>query len=52
MAENCVVSKDCRVGEADGDIALIGQGTTLPEGYTVKAGTQADTESILGKEGA
>ena len=52
VAENCVVSKGCQVGESEGDIALIGQGTTLPEGYVVKAGTQVDTESILGKEGA
>ncbi len=52
VAENCVISKNCQVGEADGDIALIGQGTTLPEGYVVKAGTQTDTDSIKGKEGA
>ncbi len=52
VAENCVISKNCQVGEVDGDIALIGQGTTLPEGYVVKAGTQADTDSIKGKEGA
>ena len=47
-----MISKNCQVGEVDGDIALIGQGTTLPEGYVVKAGTQADTDSIKGKEGA
>lgn len=52
VAENCVISKNCQVGEVDGDIALIGQGTTLPEGYVVKAGTQVDTDSIKGKEGA
>ena len=52
VAENCVISKNCQVGEVDGDIALIGQGTTLPEGYVVKAGTQTDTDSIKGKEGA
>ena len=52
VAESCVISKNCQVGEVDGDIALIGQGTTLPEGYVVKAGTQADTDSIKGKEGA
>ena len=52
VAENCVISRNCQVGEVDGDIALIGQGTTLPEGYAVKAGTQVDTDSINGKEGA
>ena len=46
IAENCVVSENARVGEADGDIALIGQGTVLPEGYVVKAGEQVDTEAI------
>ena len=52
VAENCVISRNCQVGEVDSDIALIGQGTTLPEGYAVKAGTQVDTDSINGKEGA
>ncbi len=53
ISENCVISKDARVGEADqGDIALIGQDTTLPEGFVVKAGEQVDTEEISKREGA
>ena len=52
VAENCVISKGSQVGEVDGDIALIGQGTTLPEGYVVKAGEQVDTDDITRKEGA
>ena len=52
VAENCVISKNCQVGEADGDIALIGQGTTLPEGCAVKAGAQVDTDELNRKEGA
>ena len=52
VSENSVISSGCKVGEADGDIALVGQDTVLPEGYVVGAGTQADTQSISRKEGA
>ena len=52
VSENCVISENCKVGEAQGDIALIGQDTVLPEGYVVKAGLQVDTDAITGKEGA
>ena len=52
VSENCVISRDARVGEAEGDIALIGQDTTLPEGFVVKAGEQVDTEVISRREGA
>ena len=52
ISENCVISRDARVGEAEGDIALIGQDTTLPEGFVVKAGEQVDTEEISKREGA
>ncbi len=52
IAENCVISKGCQVGEAEGDIALIGQATTLPEGFAVKAGEQVDTDEISRREGA
>ncbi len=52
VSENCVVSTDCRVGEATGDIALIGQSTALPEGYVVKAGEQVDTDIIAEREAA
>ena len=49
IAEDCVVSKNAKVGEAEGDIALIGQATTLPEGFVVKAGQQVDTDAIRGE---
>ena len=50
VAENCVISRDCIVGEAEGDIALIGQDTVLPQGYVVGAGKQIDNSVISGKE--
>ncbi len=46
VAENCVINANARVGEAEGDIALIGQATIMPEGYVVKAGEQVDMEAI------
>ena len=52
ISENCVISSGCKVGEPDGEIALIGQDTVLPEGYVVKAGQQVDTETISRKEDA
>ncbi|MBR6221717.1 MAG: glucose-1-phosphate adenylyltransferase [Clostridia bacterium] len=52
VSENCVISGGCRVGEPEGDIALIGQDTTLPEGFVVKAGEQVDTDEISRREGA
>jgi len=52
VSEDCVISKNCQVGEAAGDIALIGQDTVLPEGYVVKAGLQVDNDAISRKEGA
>ena len=52
VSENCVIAKGCQVGEAAGDIALIGQDTVLPEGYVVKAGLQVDNDAISRKEGA
>ena len=42
VAENCVVAARCAVGEANGDIALVGQDTALPEGCRVLAGEQVD----------
>lgn len=50
IAENCVISRNCIVGEAEGDIALIGQDTVLPQGYVVGAGKQIDNSVISGKE--
>lgn len=52
ISENCVISSDCKVGELQGDIALIGQDTTLPEGFVVKAGEQVDTDEIARREAA
>ena len=52
VAENCVISKNAYVGEAEGDIALVGHGTTLPEGFSVKAGEQVDMEEISRREAA
>ena len=49
VAENCVISENAVVGEAEGDIALIGQATVLPEGYVVKAGQQVDMDAIRGE---
>ena len=46
VAEDCVVSKDACLGEEEGDIALIGQSTVIPEGYVVKAGEQVDMDAI------
>ena len=33
----------------EGDIALIGQATVIPEGYVVKAGEQVDMDAIRGE---
>ena len=52
VSENCLIAQNCQVGEAAGDIALIGQDTVLPEGYVVKAGLQVDNDAISRKEGA
>ena len=46
VAENTVISAGCVVGEENGDIALVGSNTTLPEGYKVAPGAQVDTDSI------
>ena len=46
VAENCVIGKKAKVGEAEGDITLIGQATTLPEGYTVKMTLKAGDEAV------
>ena len=52
VSENCTVTASCVVGEAEGDIALVGQDTVLPEGCVVKAGEQIDTEEISRREAA
>lgn len=50
IAENCQINAGCVIGEADGEIALIGQGTILPDGYVVKAGEQIDNDEIMRRE--
>ena len=49
IAENCVITGGAKVGEDEGDIALVGHETTLPAGYVVKAGEQVDTDAIKGE---
>lgn len=46
VAEQTVVGENCVVGEETGEIALIGQQTTLPAGFVVKAGEQVNNESL------
>ena len=52
VAENCKIGPGCTVGEAEGKIALVGQDTVLPAGYSVKAGEQVDGEIIAEREAA
>lgn len=40
VAENAFIDQDCQVGEATGDIAVIGNGSKLPRGTKVPAGKQ------------
>ena len=40
IAENAVISPGAIVGEETGDIAVVGNGVTVPEGTVVKAGEQ------------
>ena len=42
IAENAVVGPGAIVGEAEGNIAVVGQGVTLPAGVSVAAGQQVD----------
>lgn len=50
VSENCVIQGGCRVGEAEGAIALVGQDTVLPCDYTVHAGEQIDGSIIAERE--
>jgi len=50
IAEDCSIGADCVVGEENGEIALVGQGTVLPDGYVVKPGEQIDNEEIARRE--
>lgn len=42
VAENAVIGAGCMVGEETGNIAVVGQGVTLPAGVSVTAGQQVD----------
>ena len=46
VAENCVIGENAMIGAEEGNIALIGQDTVLPDGYIVAAGDQVDTDVI------
>ena len=46
VAEQTVIGEGCEVGQEDGDIALVGQGTVLPDGYKVMAGAQVNNETL------
>lgn len=48
VAEQSTVSAGCVVGASEGGIALIGQQTTLPEGYAVKPGEQVSDDTLKG----
>ena len=50
IAEDCSIGADCVIGEENGDIALVGQGTVLPDGFVVKPGEQIDNEEIARRE--
>lgn len=42
VAEGAVIGAGCFVGEAEGNIAVVGQNITLPAGVSVAAGQQVD----------
>ena len=42
VAENAVIGAGAIVGEEEGNIAVVGQGVTLPAGVSVPAGAQVD----------
>jgi len=50
IAEDCSIGADCVIGDVNGDIALVGQGTVLPDGFVVKPGEQIDNEEIARRE--
>ena len=45
-----MIGENCRVGESEGDIALIGHGTNLKPFTIVKAGQQVNEETLGGGE--
>jgi len=47
IAENAIVGPGCVVGEETGNIAVVGQGITLPAGVSVTAGQQVDASTTF-----
>ena len=47
VAENATVGAGAIIGEEEGNIAVIGQGVTLPAGVSVAAGQQVDEETTF-----
>ena len=47
VAENATVGAGAIIGEEEGNIAVIGQGVTLPPGVSVAAGQQVDEETTF-----
>lgn len=50
VAENAVVGAGAFVGEEKGNIAVVGQGVTLPAGVQVEAGQQVDETTFAEKK--
>ena len=46
VAEQTTIGPGCTVGGAEGGIALVGQGTRLPAGFTVKPGDQVGPDQV------
>ena len=47
VAENAVIGPGAFVGENEGNIAVVGQGISLPAGVSVKAGQQVDETTVF-----
>lgn len=52
IAQNCAIGANCTIGEENGDIALVGQDTVMPDGFIVKPGEQIDNDAIARREAA
>ena len=46
VAEMTEIGEKCVIGEKEGGIALVGQNSSIPAGYIVKAGEQVDNDSV------
>ena len=47
VAENAVIGAGAIVGEKEGNIAVVGQGISLPAGVSVSAGQQVDETTVF-----